>query len=417
MKKYAEELDASDPLSRFRKKFFIDDPELIYLDGNSLGRLPLDSITSAKNLVEKEWGVDLIRGWGKGWLNSPEKISEKLAKVIGAQPEEVIIADSTSINLFKLVLSALKFQSSKREIITDDLNFPSDLYVLEAVVKVVEMDHEIKIINSEDGIMGPEKKIISNITDKTALVTLSHTTFKSGYTYDLIKITQAAHQKGALTIFDLSHSVGSMPIHLNKDNVDMAVGCTYKYLNGGPGAPAFIYIRKDLMEKLINHIYGWMGKKDMFDFSLEYDPDPTIRQFLTGTIPVLSTLLIENGVNLILEAGIDNLRQKSIKQTDYLINLWNDELKKIGFSMNSPIETSRRGSHISLGHEEGWRIDQALINDMKVIPDFRTPNLLRLGIAPLYTSYVDIYKAIQRIKEVVEQGIYKKYSKEKLKVT
>jgi kynureninase len=197
----------------------------------------------------------------------------------------------------------------------------------------------------------------------------------------------------------------------------MAVGCTYKYLNGGPGAPAFIYIRKDLMEKLINHIYGWMGKKDMFDFSLEYDPDPTIRQFLTGTIPVLSTLLIENGVNLILEAGIDNLRQKSIKQTDYLINLWNDELKKIGFSMNSPIETSRRGSHISLGHEEGWRIDQALINDMKVIPDFRTPNLLRLGIAPLYTSYVDIYKAIQRIKEVVEQGIYKKYSKEKLKVT
>ena len=417
MKKYAEELDASDPLSRFRKKFFIDDPELIYLDGNSLGRLPLDSITSAKNLVEKEWGVDLIRGWGKGWLNSPEKISEKLAKVIGAQPEEVIIADSTSINLFKLVLSALKFQSSKREIITDDLNFPSDLYVLEAVVKVVEMDHEIKIINSEDGIMGPEKKIISNITDKTALVTLSHTTFKSGYTYDLIKITQAAHQKGALTIFDLSHSVGSMPIHLNKDNVDMAVGCTYKYLNGGPGAPAFIYIRKDLMEKLINHIYGWMGKKDMFDFSLEYDPDPTIRQFLTGTIPGLSTLLIENGVNLILEAGIDNLRQKSIKQTDYLINLWNDELKKIGFSMNSPIETSRRGSHISLGHEEGWRIDQALINDMKVIPDFRTPNLLRLGIAPLYTSYVDIYKAIQRIKEVVEQGIYKKYSKEKLKVT
>ncbi len=410
MKKYAQEMDRKDSLAKYKDKFYISDPDLIYLDGNSLGRLPKETIKISHSLLEDQWGSKLIRGWGEGWLNSPERIGGKIAEIIGAKPEEVIVADSTSVNLFKLVVSALKFQNRKTEIITDDLNFPSDLYVIDSAINLLDHRHTLEIIKSDDGIYGPEEKIISKINNNTSLVTLSHTVFKSGFTYDLEKISDAAHKQGALTLFDLSHSAGALPINLNNSKVDLAVGCTYKYLNGGPGAPAFIYINNNIREEIKNHVNGWMGKDTMFDFALKYKPDPGIRQFLTGSVPVMSTSLIEPGVDMIIEAGIQSLRKKSVGQSEFLLELWEKELKDIGFSLESPRETFRRGSHVSLGHEEGWRIDQSLIHDMNVIPDFRSPNLLRLGITPLYTSYMDIFEAVRKIKLIVTNKIYLNYS-------
>jgi kynureninase len=407
---FARKLDRDDPLASFRDRFVIDDPNLLYMDGNSLGRLPKPSVELAEDTVVRQWGERLIRGWGEGWFDAPERVGAKIASLIGADEDEVIVADSTSVNLFKLVVSALKFAHSRKTIITDDLNFPSDLYVLQGVVELLGQRHEIIVSESGDGIIGPEHEIRQSLNSDTALLTLSHAVFKSGYLYDLPALTKAAHQVGALVLWDLSHSVGAVPIKLSEAGVDLAVGCTYKYLNGGPGAPAFLYVRRDLQKQLFNPISGWMGRKKMFDFGLDYKPDPGLRKFLTGTPPVVSLSLIEPGLDILLEAGIAAVREKSEKQIAYLINLFDVRLAGLGFRLNSPSLPDRRGSHVSISHPEGLRINKALIGQMKVIPDFRAPDNIRLGIAPLYTRYQDIFHVVERIQQVVEEEIYKNYS-------
>jgi len=414
---YAQHLDQQDPLRSFRDRFMIADQNLIYLDGNSLGRLPKSAQDQARQVVETEWGDQLIRSWGQGWMETSTRIGAKLAKLVGAKPHEVILADSTSVNLFKLSMAALKVQAGRCKIITDDLNFPSDVYILQRAAELAGKENRLAIIPSEDGIYGPAEKLAGEMDSDTALLTLSHTVFKSGYTYDMTALTAEAHQHGALVLWDLSHSVGALPVELNAANADLAVGCTYKYLNGGPGAPAFLYIREDLQELLHNPISGWMGQHRMFDFSLQYQPESGLRKFLTGTPPVLSMSLIEPGVDLLLEAGMQAVRQKSLRQTQYLIELWKDWLAPLGFKLNSPREPEWRGSHISLGHAEGLRIDQALIDAYHVIPDFRAPDNIRFGIAPLYTRYEEIYHATLAVKEIVEQGIYLNYSEEPPEVT
>ena len=407
---YAQHLDEQDPLRHFRQRFVIADPDLIYLDGNSLGRLPRATIEQANTLIQRQWGELLIRSWNAGWFDAPERIGAKIARLIGAEPDEVIVADSTSVNLFKLVVAALQEQSGRTGIVTDNLNFPSDLYVLQGVIKLLGHGHQLTVIPSEDDITGPVAGLTAALSDQTALLTLTHTVFKSGYIYDMAALTAAAHEAGAMVLWDLSHSVGSVPVDLNGAGADLAIGCTYKYLNGGPGAPAFLYIRRDLQEKLHNPISGWMGQKNMFNFELDYQPASGLRHFLTGTPPVASLAFIEPGVDLLLEAGLDRLRAKSIRQTGYLIDLWAAWLEPLGFSLNSPREARWRGSHVSLGHEEGLRIDLALINDMKVLPDFRYPDNIRLGIAPIYTAFADIHTAMHRLRQVVTDRIYEKYS-------
>jgi kynureninase len=327
------------------------------------------------------------------------------------------MADSTSVNLFKLALAALLAQPTRRKIVTDVLNFPSDLYILQGLQQLAGRPLSIQVIPSPDGIYGPVDGLAAAIDRDTALVSLSHTTFKSGYVYDMAAINQLAHQAGALTLWDLSHSVGSVIVELNQANSDLAVGCTYKYLNGGPGAPAFLYVRRDLQSQLSNPISGWMGKKDMFDFALDYEPAAGIRHFITGTYPILSLAAVEPGVDLLLEAGIERLRAKSVRQTEYLIALWQRELQPLGFSLNSPRDAQWRGSHISLGHENGFRIDLALINDVKVLPDFRPPDNIRLGITPLYTTFTEIWTAVQRIGRVVTEKLYEKYDPADIIVT
>ncbi|MCL4266970.1 MAG: kynureninase [Anaerolineae bacterium] len=414
---FAQEMDAQDELASFRHRFVISEPNLIYLDGNSLGRLPHDSITLAQEIVNEQWGNRLIRGWNEGWMGLQEQIGGKIAQLLGAAADEVIIADSTSTNLFKLALAAVLAQPNRHKIVTDDLNFPSDLYILQGVARLVNQPLHIQVIPSSDGIHGPVEALMQAIDEDTALVTLSHTVFKSAYMYDLTAVTHLAHQSGALMLWDLSHSAGSVPVDLHGANVDLAVGCTYKYLNGGPGSPAFLYVRRDLQGKLGNPITGWMGQQHMFDFALSYERDSGLRHFLTGTPPVLSTATIEPGVDLLLAAGMARLRAKSVQQTEYLIYLYEQWLAPLGFRLNSPREANRRGSHVSLGHDDGWRIDQALIHDMEVIPDFRHPDNIRLGIAPLYTSYHDIYEAMRRLRLVMERRLYEKYDEGSTAVT
>ena len=407
---YASELDAQDPLAHFRERFVIAEPELIYMDGNSLGRLPKATLSLAEDLIQQQWGRRLIRSWNEGWFTAPERVGARIAQLIGAQPDEVIVADSTSVNLFKLAVAALRARPGRSRILTDDLNFPSDLYVLQGAIDLLDKRHRLEILSSGDGVYGPVDELQARLDADVALVTLSHTVFKSGYMYDLPAITSAAHNAGALMLWDLSHSVGSVPVDLNAAQVDLAIGCTYKYLNGGPGAPAFLYIRRDLQERLANPIAGWMGQKNLFNLEASYQPAAGLRGFLTGTPPVISLSLIETGVELLLEAGMDNLRAKSIQQSEYLIALWEAVLEPLGYTLNSPRRIEQRGSHISLGHKEGLRIDLTLLNDMNVLPDFRAPDNIRIGLAPLYTSFRDIHTTVIHLQQIVVERLYEKYS-------
>jgi kynureninase len=410
------ESDAQDPLAHFRARFLIDDPDLIYLDGNSLGRMPLASAERVKQATEKEWGGGLVRGW-HDWYDAPIAIGAKIAKLIGAEPDEVVVADSTTVNFFKLVVAALLNKSGRKKIVTDDLNFPSDLYALQGAMQTLGQSHTLQILQSRDRLVIEEKDLEEALDDQTALLTTSHISFKSGFVHDMARTTDLAHRAGALALWDLSHSVGAMPIHLGNCGADLAVGCTYKYLNGGPGAPAFLYVRRDLQEKLQSPLWGWFGQKDAFGFQPDYEPRPGIAKFLVGTPPILSLLAIEAGVDLVLEAGLEDLRSKSVAQTERLIELWETELKPFGVTLNSPRDSARRGSHVSFGHPEAWRINKVLIEQMNVIPDFRAPDNIRFGVTPLYTTFAELDEAVARFRAVLEKKHYEDVSSERSAVT
>jgi kynureninase len=415
---FARLLDRQDTLAPYREQFVSSDPGLIYLDGNSLGRLPRSVIERMKVLVEEEWGTDLIRGWNKGWWEAPSRIGEKIAALLGAAPGQVVVGDQTSINLFKLATAALTLQPHKKRIITDTFNFPSDLYILQGIARLLGDRHEIVRVGAADNDITPDLAALEKIIhEDTAIVTLSHVTFKSGYLYDMAQITELAHRKGALVLWDLSHSVGAVPINLDECDVDFAIGCTYKYLNGGPGAPAFLYVNKRIQDDVTSPIWGWWGQKDPFEFDLEYHPAPGVQRFLAGTAPMLSTLAMEEALTPLLDAGMDALRAKSILMTDYASYLTDELLAPLGFSLGSPRDSARRGSHISIRHKQGYRINRAMIEEMNVIPDFRAPDNIRLGFAPLYISFTDIWEGFDRIRRVVEEKRYERYPKQKLTVT
>ncbi len=403
---YAQRLDAQDPLAHFRAQFVIEDEGLIYLDGNSLGRLPKKSVGHAQDVIVRQWGERLIQGWYEGWIELQAQIGGKIGQLIGADADEVIIADSTSINLFKLALAAVRYNNGRSKIVTDDLNFPSDLYILQGVAALAGRPLHIEVVPSPDGVHGPLDGLAQAIDEDTVLVTLSHTVFKSSYTYDLTAVTQLADNAGALMLWDMSHSIGSVTADLHAANVPLAVGCTYKYLNGGPGSPAFLYVQREWQSRLGNPVTGWMGHHNMFEFALDYQRDAGLRHFLTGTPPILSIALIEPGVDLLLAAGMTAVREKSLQQSQYLIDLWRAWLEPLGFSLKSPTDAAVRGSHVSLGHPDGRGISQALINKMKMIPDFREPDNIRLGIAPLYTRFSDIYEAMRRLRQVMDEKLY-----------
>jgi kynureninase len=417
-REFASQLDSEDSLGSYREQFVVNEPDLIYLDGNSLGRMPKLVIERMKKTVEEEWGTDLIRGWNKGWWEAPTRIGEKIASLLGAAEGQVVVGDQTSINLFKLATAALTLRSQRTCIVTDTFNFPSDLYILQGIVKLLGDRHEIIRIGAQDDDITPDLAALENaINENTALVTLSHVTFKSGYLYNMARITDLAHRKGALVLWDLSHSAGAVPIELDKCNVDFAIGCTYKYLNGGPGAPAFLYINKSLQNEATSPIWGWWGQSNPFAFDLYYQPAPGAQRFLAGTAPMLSMLAMEEALTPILNAGMDAIRAKSILMTDYASYLTDHLLAPLGFSLGSPRDSAKRGSHICIRHPDGYRINRAMIEEVNVIPDFRAPDNIRLGFAPLYISFTDIWEGFDRIKRVMEHKLYEKYPKQRLVVT
>lgn len=406
---FAQQLDEQDDLASYREEFVFREPDLIYLDGNSMGRLPRRTVERMRGAVEEEWGRDLIRGWNAGWWDSPGRVGDKIGRLLGAGPGQVVVSDTTSVNLFKLVMAALEMTSGRGRIVTDVLNFPSDLYILQGCVRLLGDQHEIRLVPSEDGIAVDQRVLFEEIDERTALVTLSHVVFKSGFLYDAQAVTRRAHEVGALVLWDLGHSAGAVPIELDDWGVDFAVGCTYKYLNGGPGAPAYLYVRRDLQEKTVSPIWGWFGQRSPFDFGLEYQPAGGITRFLVSSPAILSTLAMEAGLDILLEAGMERIRRKSVQLTSYLVDLVDAILVPLGFSLGSPRDPAQRGSHVSIRHPEGYRVNRVLIEEMNVIPDFREPDNIRLGLAPLYTSFRDVWEAVDRIRQVVKERRYLRY--------
>jgi kynureninase len=410
----ATALDEVDPLASFRDGYVHSDPELIYLDGNSLGRLPTKAVETIADVTLRQWGDRLIRSWNEGWWDLQLRLGDKLAPIVGAREGEVILSDSTSVNLYKLALAAVRAAENRTKIVTDDLNFPTDVYVLEGIAR--NNGFELEVVPS-DGIHGPIDALVDAIDDKTALVSLSHTVFKSGYTYDMVEITRMVHGAGAMMLWDCSHSVGSVPIDFETADVDLAVGCTYQYLNGGPGSPAFLYVRSKHQEQLANPITAWWGHIAPFSFALEFAPVSGIRKFHSGTMPILSLAPIEVGLDDILGAGMAAIREKSKRLSQYLINEAGAHLATLGFRVATPLDPQWRGSHVSLAHDKAWPIARAMIERAQVIPDFRTPDSIRLGLSPLYTSFVDVHTAIIRIRNLVGAGMHHDYSDARAIVT
>jgi kynureninase len=396
--------------TRFRDRFLIADESIAYLDGNSLGRLPKRTQALLSEAISQQWGHSLIGGWNSHWLELPTRIGDKIGQLIGAGPGNTIVTDSTSINIYKLASALLKLRGDRRQIITDRTNFPTDIYILEGLRDSLPGNLELTLLDiAADKQSELYAQLDSAITDNTALVVLSHVHYQSGLALDIFSITEIAHRKGARILWDLSHSVGAMPIDLAAAKADAAVGCTYKYLNGGPGAPAFLYCHPDLRSSLSNPIQGWFGAARPFDFTSEFQAHDSISKFTVGTPPVLSLAAIEPGVDLTLEAGISYLRKRSIALSSYFVEHVLHDLTDLGYRVYSPQDPQLRGSHVSLWHEHAWPITQSLIRDYQVIPDFRAPSLIRFGFTPLYTTKSEIDQALQALRETLLTGAYRKY--------
>jgi kynureninase len=396
----AAPLDAADPLASFRDRFVIAEPELIYLDGNSLGRLPQATAERLAGVVDLEWGRELVRGW-EHWLDEPARVGDLLgASILGAEPDEVIVTDSTTVNFFKLADAAVESLPARRIVITDRANFPTDRYVLEGIAR--RRDLEIAWLDG-DPVDGPTvadvEAALAAHPDDVALVTLSHVNYRSAAIADMAAITSAAHEEGARVLWDLSHSAGAIEVDLAGSGADLAVGCTYKYLNGGPGAPAWLYVRRDLQRQLRNPIQGWFGQRDQFAMGQGYDPAPGIREWQTGTPGILGLAAAEEGIRLVAEAGIAGTRAKGVALTEYAIALHDAWLAPLGFTLGSPRDPRRRGAHVAVRRDDARELTAQLI-ERGVVPDFREPDSIRLGLSPLTTSFADVHEGIRRLREI-----------------
>ena len=401
----AERLDAHDPLGGFRSRFHIPDPALAYLDGNSLGMLPAASVERARDLIAREWGERLIRSWDSGWLDRPAEVGDLIGEaLLGSAPGQVVVSDSTSVNLYKLAVAALDARPGRRAVVAAAGDFPTDRYVLAGLAGSRGL--ELRLVDP-DPVAGVSAADLAGAVDgDAALVALSHVDYRSAALADLPGITALAHGAGALTLWDLSHSAGAVPVGLDAAGADLAVGCTYKYLNGGPGAPAFLYVRDGLQRTLRQPIQGWFGQREQFAMGPAYDPLPDVRRFLVGTPPVLGLALVEEGVRLLAEAGLDLLRAKSVALGSLLVDLYDAWLAPLGFGLASPRDPAARGSHVSLSHPDGDRLRRELVETAHVVPDFRRPDLLRFGLAPLTTRFADVWDAMSWLRRLagVRQG-------------
>ncbi|MGQ0559974.1 MAG: kynureninase [Sphingosinicella sp.] len=382
--------DAADPLRHLRDRFRL--PEgVIYLDGNSLGPLPQTTVPRLEQLVEREWGNSLIRGWNAhGWIEASQRVGARLAPLLGARPNEVLVADSTSVNLFKLLVAAARL-SDRPKLLSESGNFHTDLHIASGVAELLGLELDIV----------PRGEVETRIGDDTNLVLLTHVHYRSGERYDLAAVTRCAREAGARVVWDLSHSVGAVPLALNRDGAELTVGCGYKYLNGGPGAPAFLYVAEPLQERMVSPLRGWMGHAAPFDFTDDYLPARGIDRFLAGTPPILGIAALECGIAGFDGVTIDQLWQKSTALFEFFHAAASERCPEL--ECITPLEAERRGSHISFRHPHAFEFCQALIAE-GVIGDFRAPDVIRFGLAPLYLGFEELWLATERIADIFASG-------------
>jgi kynureninase len=385
-------LDLADPLAQMREQFFLP-RGIVYLDGNSLGALPRSTRRRLNEVIQQEWGERLIRSWNEsGWIEAPQRVGDKIARLVGAQPGEVIVADSTSINLFKTLAAALALRPDRRVILSTPDNFPTDLYMAQGLIKQLGVGHELRLVARDE--------LAESLSDEVAALMLTHINYQSGRILDMPGLTRKAHEQGALALWDLSHSAGALPVDLGSAEADFAVGCGYKYLNGGPGAPAFLYVAGRHQASFSQPLSGWMGHAQPFAFVPDYAPAEGIARYLCGTPAMLSLAALECGVDQLLEAEMAHIREKSLALTTLFIDLVESRLRRFGLELATPLDTAIRGSQVSFRHPEGYAMMQALIHD-GVIGDFRTPDIMRFGFTPLYLRYVDVWDAVSRLRRIL----------------
>jgi kynureninase len=396
--------DLDDPLAPLRAEFDLPDG-VIYLDGNSLGARPKASLARAQEVIAQEWGVDLIRSWNKaGWFDLPARLGNKLAPLVGAHAEELVVTDSTSINLFKVLAAALHMQAQqvstaqRRVIVTERSNFPTDIYIAQGLTNWLEKGYTLHLVDKVE-------ELASAINQETAVVMLTHVNYRTGYQHDMRALTELAHENQAMIIWDLAHSAGSVPVDLNQDKADFAVGCTYKYLNGGPGAPAFAWVAARHHAQFRQPLSGWWGHATPFAMQPQFVPTTGIRQALCGTQPIVSLAMVECGLDIFAKTNMSAIRAKSLALTDLFIALVEARCAKHPLTLVTPREHARRGSQVSIAHPHGYAIMQALI-DRGVIGDYREPEIMRFGFTPLYTRFVDVWDAVTILQEILDKQQY-----------
>lgn len=392
-------LDAQDPLAPLRNQFALP-AGVIYLDGNSLGARPVAALARAQAVIAEEWGNGLIRSWNSaGWADLSQRLGNRLAPLIGARDGEVVITDTTSINLFKVLSAALTVQRERapgrKVIVSEASNFPTDLYIAEGLTELLQQGYSLRLVNSPD-------ELPQAIDQDTAVVMLTHVNYKTGYMYDMQAQTALSHECGALAIWDLAHSAGAVPIDLHQAGADYAIGCTYKYLNGGPGSQAFVWVSPTLVDAVTQPLSGWFGHTRQFAMESRYAPSQGIARYLCGTQPITSLAMVECGLDIFAQTDMASLRTKSLALTDLFIALVESRCAAHELTLITPREHARRGSHVSFEHPEGYAVIQALIA-RGVIGDYREPRIMRFGFTPLYTSFTEVWDAVEILGEILDQ--------------
>ena len=419
-REYALELDKNDPLAHFKSQFVVSDPEMCYLDGNSLGRLPKSTITAITEFMNKEWGPEVVTGWSH-WVDEAQPTGDLLGEAaLGAAAGQVLVCDTTSVNFYQLCLAAIQARPGRKTIITDAANFPTDRYILDGIAK--QFDLNLVIIENEDPAVAQHERITTEVlapylNEDVALVTLEVIQYRSGARTDLKSITDQVRAIGALVVWDASHAVGAIELNLDANGVDLCVGCTYKYGNSGPGSPAWLYVSKRVQKELQVPIQGWFAQDAQFEMGPVFERSQTIRGFQIASPSLMGIRCVQTAFSMIKEAGIDAIAHKAAVGTQMMIELYDAWLAPLGIELNTSRDPKERGGHISLVHPDAAQICVALRTISNVIPDYRTPNSIRLAISPLPTSYVEVWDGFARMRDLVASGRYKEVQEGGSRVT
>lgn len=406
----ALDLDRADPLANFPAQFFVSDKEVCYLDGNSLGRLPLKTIEAVNAFLNNEWGAQVVTGWSD-WITKSQRVGDLVGSAaLGAANEQVLVGDSTSVNFYQLAVAAVKARPGRHKIITDESNFPTDRYILQGIAE--QFGLELILIPNSDSAIAENELITTELLsqyldDDVALVSFEVVNYRSGARHDVKALTELVHASGALILWDAAHAVGSMELSFDADDVDLAVGCTYKYGNSGPGAPGWLYVSHRLQQELSVPIQGWFAQAKQFEMGEQFNKAEGITGFMLGSPNIIGLVCVQSAFEMIAEAGIEQIEAKAQAGTEFMFELYEQWLKPLGFGVATPLAKQNRGGHISLTHIDAEQISVAMREQAKVIPDFRAPNVIRVAMSPLANSYVEIYDGFARIRELVYSGVYK----------